>query len=1080
LAESASALGGQNTTRKSIRIAGALAVFVATFAGPLAPAARADQTFTVNSTADVVDDTPGDGACDTGNTVGNPPASECTLRAAVQEANALVGADTINLPASQYVLSLDGSEAAGSGNDAIGDLDVTDDVTIDGAGAATTSIRPADIGASQATISRGFELWGAGTATTISDVEILKGNAHDEAVLFGGSVRNNASVLVFERVRLTDGGACSGGGLSNHGGSVTITDSTLRLNDSFQNSDDTCTTNNGAAVYSDGGSVTVDSSTVAANDSDRNGGGLYVSAGTLSIVDSEIDSNSALEWGGGVAVAGGTLTVDGSTMMDNASEFDGGAVYQSGGQVVLENSTLSNNGSGTSSTSGDGGALFTTASATLKNVTAAFNSATSTVGGIATSGAGEATLRNTILSGSSSGASGAECNAVTSEGGNLIEDTSGCSITGSPSTYVEANPMLLGLGDNGGPTPTHKPNNTSPAIDGGDNTLCLSDDQRGFARPDDGPDADAIATCDIGAYEWNDTDNDGLQDIDEPTYGTDINDPDTDDDGMSDGAEVNGGFDPRNPCDPDSSNEECLASADTDLDGIFDQFDNCDGQPEDFDGWQDLDGCPDPDNDGDGVLDGADQCDASPEDVDGWQDSDGCPDPDNDGDGVLDGADPAPNNQCVPDSSRPACDPDGDGIANSADNCDNAAEDFDSFQDSDGCPESDNDQDGNPDVTDNCDNAAEDFDSFQDSDGCPDPDNDGDGVLDGVDPAPNNPCVPSGSGPSCDPDGDGIANSADSCDNQAEDFDSFQDSDGCPDPDNDGDGVLDGDDPDDANPCVPSTTGPTCDPDGDGIVNSADNCDNQAEDLDGFEDANGCPDPDNDGDGVPDTSDDCDNQAEDLDGFEDANGCPEVGPDADSDGIDDGFDDCDAQPEDEDGFQDADGCPDPDNDGDGVDDGADPAPNDPCTPSSSAGPCDADGDGLVNSDDNCPTVSNGGQENRDSDSIGDLCDTPHKVSVGNFALKKHVIASGKLLVSDTATKCTKQASVSLQLKKKVRGKLVWKTVAKGKSTNSGTFSIKSKDVKGPYRVVAAKHNVTYSSVTTVCSAATSKTITHKH
>ena len=83
--------------------------------------------------------------------------------------------------------------------------------------------------------------------------------------------------------------------------------------------------------------------------------------------------------------------------------------------------------------------------------------------------------------------------------------------------------------------------------------------------------------------------------------------------------------------------------ADGDDDGIPDVRDRCPADPEDKDGAQDEDGCPDPDNDGDGVLDAKDKCPMEPEDFDGFQDEDGCPDPDNDGDGVADRLDKCPN-----------------------------------------------------------------------------------------------------------------------------------------------------------------------------------------------------------------------------------------------------------------------------------------------------------------------------------------------------------------------------------------------------------------------------------------------------
>ena len=71
---------------------------------------------------------------------------------------------------------------------------------------------------------------------------------------------------------------------------------------------------------------------------------------------------------------------------------------------------------------------------------------------------------------------------------------------------------------------------------------------------------------------------------------------------------------------------------DTDEDGVVDRFDHCIDRPEDADGFQDEDGCPDPDNDGDGLPDVADACPRQA----GTLELEGCPDPDTDGDGVVD------------------------------------------------------------------------------------------------------------------------------------------------------------------------------------------------------------------------------------------------------------------------------------------------------------------------------------------------------------------------------------------------------------------------------------------------------------
>jgi outer membrane protein OmpA-like peptidoglycan-associated protein len=123
--------------------------------------------------------------------------------------------------------------------------------------------------------------------------------------------------------------------------------------------------------------------------------------------------------------------------------------------------------------------------------------------------------------------------------------------------------------------------------------------------------------------------------------------------------------------------------------------------------------------------------------------------------------------------------------------------------------------------------------------------------------------------------------------------------------------------------------------DGDGLLDPDDaKCPCEAENYNGFEDADGCPDdPDTDGDGIADSLDSCVLEKEDVDGYLDADGCPD--PDNDLDTVPDAKDkdadgkSCALDPEDPDGFQDEDGCPDPDNDGDGVLDVEDICPMEP-------------------------------------------------------------------------------------------------------------------------------------------------------
>jgi outer membrane protein OmpA-like peptidoglycan-associated protein len=137
--------------------------------------------------------------------------------------------------------------------------------------------------------------------------------------------------------------------------------------------------------------------------------------------------------------------------------------------------------------------------------------------------------------------------------------------------------------------------------------------------------------------------------------------------------------------------------ANEDGDVLADAQDKCPAGAEDVDGFQDEDGCPDPDNDGDGLVDTQDKCPLQPETKNGVKDDDGCPD-----------------------EAAPVVDSDKDGFADDKDKCPNVAEDVDGFQDTDGCPEPDNDKDGVPDWEDQCPVQPEVINGVKDDDGCPD------------------------------------------------------------------------------------------------------------------------------------------------------------------------------------------------------------------------------------------------------------------------------------------------------------------------------------------------------------------------
>lgn len=127
----------------------------------------------------------------------------------------------------------------------------------------------------------------------------------------------------------------------------------------------------------------------------------------------------------------------------------------------------------------------------------------------------------------------------------------------------------------------------------------------------------------------------------------------------------------------------------------------------------------DSDSDGDGVLDSKDMCLDTPAGV--KVDEFGCP-IDSDKDSVPDYLDQCPGTPKGTTVDQKGCplDSDSDGIPDVKDLCPNETEDFDGFEDENGCPDYDNDVDGIPDSADLCPNEGEDLDGIDDNDGCPD------------------------------------------------------------------------------------------------------------------------------------------------------------------------------------------------------------------------------------------------------------------------------------------------------------------------------------------------------------------------
>ncbi len=213
-----------------------------------------------------------------------------------------------------------------------------------------------------------------------------------------------------------------------------------------------------------------------------------------------------------------------------------------------------------------------------------------------------------------------------------------------------------------------------------------------------------------------------------------------------------------------------------------------------------------------------------------------------------------------------------------------------------------------------------------------------------------------------DADADAVLDRDDKCPDVAEDRDGFQDDDGCPELDNDGDRI-----PDDR-----------------------DRCRDAAETVDGFKDDDGCPDLDDDDDDIPDDVDQCRNEAEDKDGFKDDDGCPD--PDNDGDSILDKADLCPNGAEDKDGFKDTDGCPDPDNDLDNIPDKDDLCPDaaedkDNFEDADGCPEPDNDQDGVLDGADQCPNAV----ETIDGNADGDGCPEPGAKSLVRWQGTKQAV-----------------------------------------------------------------------------------------
>ena len=301
----------------------------------------------------------------------------------------------------------------------------------------------------------------------------------------GGGIYNSGTLLVSNST-FSSNSAAYGGGIHNYG-TITAESSTFSGNSAFS----------GGGI-NNSGTLTISNSNISGNSAtDGDGGGIsnYLS---LTVINSTFSDNNATN-GGGISngVIPFSLTVSNSTFSDNSAVVGGGIYIAHTSFHVPSTATISNSTFSNNRATYLGGGIYSQAdiepkTTNVSNSTFSGNSAPEGQGGGIYNYTSVLNLGNTIVANSPTGDNCAGT-IITNNGGNLSDDLT------CPS-FINGDPFLGLLQDNGGPTWTHALLPGSPAIDNGDDAQCPATDQRSVLRPIDG-NGDGLAVCDIGAYE---------------------------------------------------------------------------------------------------------------------------------------------------------------------------------------------------------------------------------------------------------------------------------------------------------------------------------------------------------------------------------------------------------------------------------------------------------------------------------------------------------------------------------------------------------------------------------------------------
>lgn len=409
------------------------------------PASALD--FIVNSTADVPEETPGDGQCNPVGAVGNT----CTLRAAVMEANEHAGAHNIFLPSGTYVL-----DNVGSDEDAAltGDLDIISDITIING----TDNQPVIFGNYS---DRVFDVHD-GARLKLINIHVAGGQANEPGTVHGGGFRVAAgATLELEDSTVSGNLANIGGGIYSDG-QVVITGS-----DFYHN-------------------VLVDDQV----DIQFTDGTAILNRAILAVYGSTFRSNGVIPGGEGVVLTGEYaiesrqgFVADPLVLVANSTFFDNtNGLFSDRVDTYISFSTFVNNNSR--------GVRFLADPGNAGNLQMA--------------------IRGSVVYGHTGDCNGIpDDQPEYSVAGNMnASSDQSCGFTGANDFQNIAYPFIGGAGNHGGATMAFMPRPDGVLVDPDGaqcNFLGGTVDQRGKSRPIDG--GSGQARCDIGSVEYDpDTD----------------------------------------------------------------------------------------------------------------------------------------------------------------------------------------------------------------------------------------------------------------------------------------------------------------------------------------------------------------------------------------------------------------------------------------------------------------------------------------------------------------------------------------------------------------------------------------------